>query len=59
MNDEGNQDDRSVDYLVCRECSTPCYIFEMDGERIVEALCQTCGNEEPGLFLLGDVEEDS
>jgi hypothetical protein len=40
----------SPDYLVCLECETPCYEFEwVDGE-IKEAVCRTCGNEDPEQF---------
>ncbi len=51
--------DRSVDYLICRQCQTPCYIFEMVGDEITEALCTACGNEETTGFDRGDLEEDS
>ena len=50
-------DEREIDYLICRECNTPCYIFEMDGDRVKEALCQVCGNEDPGRFSIGEIEE--
>jgi hypothetical protein len=43
-----------VDYLICRQCNTPCYIFEMDGDRISEAQCLVCGNDSVGLFLVGE-----
>ena len=26
-------EDREVDYLMCPQCGTPCYVFEMDGDR--------------------------
>jgi translation initiation factor 2 beta subunit (eIF-2beta)/eIF-5 len=39
------------DYLVCLECETPCYTFEWEGERLVEVLCQACGNENPEMFI--------
>jgi hypothetical protein len=48
-------EDREVDYLVCLQCGTPCYgVFEMEGERIVEAMCLTCGNDETSLFNIGE-----
>ncbi len=46
--------EREVDYLLCKQCNTPCYIFEMDGNRIAEAQCLVCGNEEVGLFGFGE-----
>jgi hypothetical protein len=51
-------EDREVDYLMCSQCGTPCYVFEMEGERIVEAMCLTCGNDEISLFNIGE-EADS
>jgi hypothetical protein len=53
----GMSEDREIDYVICRECHTPCYIFEMEGEELKEALCQVCGNEDPSRFSLGEVEE--
>lgn len=47
-------DDREVEYLICSQCSTPCYIFEMDGTRIAEAQCLVCGNDAPGMFAIGE-----
>jgi len=47
-------DDREIDYLICRQCNTPCYIFEMDGSRISEAQCLVCGNDVVGLFMIGE-----
>ncbi|MEP6802018.1 MAG: hypothetical protein ABJC07_08780 [Acidobacteriota bacterium] len=48
------QEDREVDYLICQQCSTPCYVFEMDGSRIVDATCLVCGNDEISHFNLGE-----
>ena len=46
------------DYVVCLECETPCYIFEWLVDRLAEALCQTCGNDDPDLFARPeDLEE--
>lgn len=47
-------EDREVDYLICRQCSTPCYIFEMENGSLKEAQCLVCGNDEVLLFTLGD-----
>jgi hypothetical protein len=47
-------EDREIDYLICRQCNTPCYIFEMDGSRIAEAQCLVCGNDAAGLFAIGE-----
>ncbi len=48
------QEDQEIDYLMCTQCGTPCYVFEMDGSRIVEATCLVCGNDEVGMFNLGE-----
>ncbi|HXM78649.1 MAG TPA: hypothetical protein VOA00_05380 [Thermoanaerobaculia bacterium] len=47
-------EDREIDYLICKQCSTPSYVFEMDGGRIVDAQCLVCGNDATGLFDLGE-----
>ncbi|MGH9442450.1 MAG: hypothetical protein ACRD16_09250 [Thermoanaerobaculia bacterium] len=51
-------EEREIDYLICRECNTPCYIFEFEGERVSEALCQVCGNEENDRFAIGEVDQE-
>lgn len=51
-------EEREIDYLICRDCNTPCYIFEMEGDRVREALCQVCGNEDAARFSIGEVEEE-
>jgi hypothetical protein len=47
-------EDREIDYLMCSQCGTPCYVFEMEGSRIAEAMCLVCGNDEPGMFNIGE-----
>jgi hypothetical protein len=48
----------SPEYLVCLECETPCYEFEWDEGKLVEALCIACGNDDLEQFALPeDVEE--
>jgi len=49
-----NTEDREVDYLMCSQCGTPSYVFEMEGDRIQEAMCLTCGNDEISLFNIGE-----
>ena len=47
-----------VEYLVCRECESPCYVFELDRKQLItSAYCQVCGNDEPSLFRIPDVDE--
>ena len=47
-------EDREIDYLICNNCSTPCYVFEMDSGRITEAQCLVCGNDNAGMFAIGE-----
>ncbi|HEY7863010.1 MAG TPA: hypothetical protein VIE39_05085 [Thermoanaerobaculia bacterium] len=47
-------EDREIDYLICRQCGTPSYVFEMDGSTITEALCLVCGNDESAGFNIGE-----
>lgn len=49
-----SKEDREIDYLMCSQCGTPCYVFETEGSRILEATCLVCGNEEVGMFNLGE-----
>lgn len=42
------------EYLVCLECETPCYVFEWRGNKLVEILCEICGNEDPDTFALSE-----
>ena len=47
-------EDREVDYLICRQCNTPCYVFEMESGSINEAQCLVCGNDVPSMFSIGE-----
>ena len=53
-----DEDERELDYLICRECNTPCYTFEMEKGRPTEAHCLVCGNEDLLLFNIGEEEPD-
>lgn len=46
------------DYVVCLECETPCYVFEWRDDKLVEALCAACGNDQPDQFATTDELED-
>ena len=47
-----------VDYLVCGECESPCYVFELDlKQQVLSAYCQVCGNDDPSAFRVPDVDE--
>jgi len=43
------------DYLICLECESPVYVFEWEDDKVVEALCTVCGNDETTQFA---TEED-
>jgi len=47
-------EDRDVDFLICRNCQTPCYVFEMEAGRIQDAQCLVCGNDSANEFTIGD-----
>ena len=51
---QSETDDREIDYLICKQCNSPCYVFEIEMGRISEAQCLVCGNEEPNMFELGE-----
>lgn len=40
----------SPDFLICLNCETPCYVFEWEQDKVSEALCQTCGNDDTEQF---------
>ncbi len=47
-----------VDYLVCQNCESPCYVFELDkANHVVSAYCQICGGDDPEDFRLPDEED--
>ncbi|HET7451559.1 MAG TPA: hypothetical protein VFL12_02365 [Thermoanaerobaculia bacterium] len=50
--------EREIDYLICKECQTPCYVFETEAGTILEAQCMVCGNEDPLRFGIGEAEEE-
>jgi hypothetical protein len=49
-----SREDQEIEYLMCTQCGTPCYVFEVEGSRILEATCLVCGNDEVGMFNLGE-----
>lgn len=40
------------DFVICFDCESPVYTFEWDGEgaKVKEAVCPTCGNDQPNMF---------
>ena len=45
------------DYIICLECETPCYVFEWKNDKVAEALCTICGNEDVTQFATEDEYE--
>lgn len=46
------------DYVVCNNCETPCYMFELDRKgEIASAFCQLCGSDDPKEFRPPEVED--
>ena len=47
-----------IDYLVCKNCDSPCYVFELDAkEKVTSAYCQLCGNDFPDQFAVPNEED--
>ena len=47
-------EDREIDYLICKQCNSPCYVFEMNGSEIKEAQCLVCGSDDVKMFEIGE-----
>jgi ribosomal protein S27E len=50
--------DREIPYLRCKDCGTPCYVFEVEVGHITEALCLACGNDVVSAFTVGEWDDD-
>jgi translation initiation factor 2 beta subunit (eIF-2beta)/eIF-5 len=46
------------DFLICLECESPVYVFEWQEDRLVEAICLACGNEDLSQFATESELED-
>lgn len=47
-----------VDFVICINCETPCYSFELDRKgKISAAFCALCGADEVKDFRLPEVED--
>jgi hypothetical protein len=47
-----------VDFIICRNCETPCYSFELDRKgNVAVAYCTLCGADEPKDFRLPEAED--
>ena len=43
-------EERDIEFIVCKQCDTPCYQFDMHLGKIVNAFCSMCGNDEGDEF---------
>lgn len=50
-------EEREVDYLLCRQCNSPSYVFEIKEGKIVDANCGVCGNDDILQFNIGEDDE--
>ncbi len=46
------------DYIICLECESPVYTFEWEEDKVKEALCNICGNEDPSQFATEEELEE-
>ncbi len=46
------------DYVICLECETPCYVFEWRDDKVADALCSACGNDDPMQFATEEEYEE-
>jgi hypothetical protein len=49
------------EYLICLQCETPTYQFEydMDKEKVISAICNTCGADDLSDFVTeSELEEE-
>ncbi len=56
---ERPNDSEEVDFIECKGCNSPCYIFQIDPRRgvIIQAFCAVCGNDDPADFQIPDESE--
>jgi hypothetical protein len=48
------------EYLICLQCETPTYQFEWNEGKVVQAICNTCGNDDATDFMTEEeLEEQS
>ena len=50
--------DREIPYLLCKDCGTPCYVFETEVGRVTEALCLACGNDAVSMFTVAEWDDE-
>ena len=42
------------EYLVCLDCETATYVFEWKDGKLIEILCEVCGNEDTDQFATSE-----
>ncbi len=42
------------DYMICMECESPIYDFEWRSDKLAEATCSICGNDDLVQFATED-----
>jgi len=48
------------EYLICLQCETPTYQFEYNNDKLISAVCNTCGADDPSDFVTAAAfEEDA
>jgi len=48
------------EYLICLQCETPTYQFEFERGKLIQAVCNTCGADDPSDFVTeAELEEQS
>jgi hypothetical protein len=50
------EEEHDVEYLLCLECESPCYVFQMEKGRLREAYCGVCGNDDILRFRMTEEE---
>jgi hypothetical protein len=51
--------EEEVEYLTCKNCETPCYVFDLDAKgNVAAAMCTMCGNDDPQEFRKADEENE-
>ena len=47
------------EYLICLQCDTPTYQFEYVKGKLAQAVCNTCGADDPSDFATeAEIEEE-
>lgn len=48
------------EYLICLQCETPTYQFEYVNGKLSQAICATCGADDPSDFVTqAEFEEEA